>query len=499
MLATPEDRERAKQGHRNNSLQMAKRIAAALENGSALQREGLLQAITEFHLRAGGYAGGGRYTRIGNDTENVQFYDEGAKLMEKALVPLIKSNNLKLRKQAIVAANTVREQTLDSLPLLVLEQLNDGNAEVRNAAQETYRLLPLTVQAQNKQAAIGILKALLASPYPAAQTAGLERLKVFSNEAARAEKLDAAVRDFVLKADRQVAPAALLALAEFPHLASDGELQARVAAALQAKEEALQRAAATLTMNKAEWRAALSIQAALSVMLKSKDNAKQRLILSLVTDATAAQSELGLAALVAAACSDANDQVRAAALSAARRSPSLLKLPAIKTGLAKLMVDGNASLQEQAVAFVQGQGQAYVDGAVAVAKAAANVGKATTTNLDYAFFVQRVMPLLAAKGRDGNACMDCHYNHTVLKLNLPDAAGRWNEAQLRDNFTSALRVVDAAVPENSLLLRKPLGNADVEGTLGAKKVSHGGGPRWTSTDDAAYRTVLEWINGAKGK
>jgi hypothetical protein len=497
LLATPEDREQAKRGHRNNSLQMAKRIAAALESGTPLQREGLLQAITEFHLRAGGYAGGGRYTRIGNDVENVQFYDDGAKLMEKALLPLIASDNLKLSKQAIVAANTVRDQALDSLPLLVLQQLNDGNAEIRNAAQETYRLLPLTVQANNKQVAIGILKALLASPYPAAQTAGLERLKVFSNPDARAEKLDAAVRDFALKAERQVAPAALLALAEFPHLSSDGELQARVTSALQANDEGLQRAAATLAMNKVEWRAAPSIQAALDVLLKTKDAAKRRLVLGLVTDATAAQADLSLPKLVAEACHDANDQVRAAALSAARRAPSLLKNAAVKAGLAKLMVDKNASLQEQAVAFVQGQGDAYLDGAAAIAKATANVGKTATTNLDYNFFVARVMPLLAAKGRDGNACVDCHYNHTVLKLNIPDTFGKWTEAQMRENFTSALRVVDATIPENSLLLRKPVGNAEVEGTIGAKKIPHGGGQRWTGTEDAAYRTVLEWINGAK--
>ncbi|HEX4948407.1 MAG TPA: HEAT repeat domain-containing protein, partial [Blastocatellia bacterium] len=131
LLATPEDREQAKRGHREHSLQMAKRISVALETGNALQREGLLQAITEFHLRAGGYAGGGRYTRIGNDVENVQFYDDGAKLMEKALLPLLASDNLKLRKQAIIAANTVRDQALDSLPLLVLQQLNDGNAGIR--------------------------------------------------------------------------------------------------------------------------------------------------------------------------------------------------------------------------------------------------------------------------------------------------------------------------------------------------------------------------------
>ena len=288
-----------------------------------------------------------------------------------------------------------------------------------------------------------------------------------------------------------------MALAEFPHLASDAELQARVTAALQTNDEGLQRAAANLAMSKAEWRTAPSIQAALTALLNNKDAKQRRLVLGLVTDTTAAQTDLSLPKLVAEACYDANDQVRAAALSAARRAPSLLKNSAVKTGLAKLMVDKNASLQEQAVAFVQGQGDAYLDGAAAVAKATANVGKTSTTNLDYNFFVQRVMPILSAKGRDGNACMDCHYNHTVLKLNISDTAGKWSEAQMRDNFTSALRVVDPMVPENSLILRKPLGNAEVEGTVGAKKIAHGGGQRWSGTEDAAYRTILEWVNGAK--
>ena len=107
------------------------------------------------------------------------------------------------------------------------------------------------------------------------------------------------------------------------------------------------------------------------------------------------------------------------------------------------------------------------------------------------------MPLLATKGADGNACMTCHFNHTILKLNQPGAGGKFTEEQLRDNFTSALRVVNPMIPENSLILRKPLGNADVEGQVGAKKVAHGGGQRWTGTDDAAYKIILDWINGAK--
>ena len=497
LLAQPEDREQAKRGHRENSLQMARRIAHALETGNELQRAGLLQAITEFHLRAGGYAGGGRYTRIGNDVETIQFYDEGAQMMEKALASYLAAKDPATVSRAIIAGYTVRDQQLASLPLQVLQQLTSDDATVRGAAQEVYRLLPLEVRAQNRQAAIGILKSLLASPHAAAQTAALERIKVFSAEEARAERLDAAVRDFVRNADRRVMPAALLALADFPHLSGDDEMVSRVASALGANDEALQRAAAQLAMNRPEWRAPAAIAAALDALLTSGENAKRRLVLGLVTEATAATPELRLPRLLAEACANPNDQVRAAALSAARRAPSLLRDPAVKAGLARLMIDPNPALQEQAVAFYQGQGDAYLDGAQLVARATATVGRAAAARLDYGFFAQRVMPLLAAKGRDGNACVDCHYNHTVLKLNPPDARGRWTDDQLRENFASALRVVDSTIPENSLLLRKPLGNADVEGTVGAKKIPHGGGPRWTGIDDAAYKTVLEWINGGK--
>ena len=38
------------------------------------------------------------------------------------------------------------------------------------------------------------------------------------------------------------------------------------------------------------------------------------------------------------------------------------------------------------------------------------------------------------KGRDGNACVDCHATHALLKLNPPDKTGRFAEAQLRKTW-----------------------------------------------------------------
>ncbi len=120
-----------------------------------------------------------------------------------------------------------------------------------------------------------------------------------------------------------------------------------------------------------------------------------------------------------------------------------------------------------------------------------------TVPLDYGFFVQRVMPVLGAKGPDGAACVYCHATHTIFRLNPPPKQGDYSEAQLRENYRSALKVVDPDNPENSLILRKPLSTAEVEGTLGTGTLAHGGGQRWNGADHPAYKTILDWIRGAK--
>jgi hypothetical protein len=160
---------------------------------------------------------------------------------------------------------------------------------------------------------------------------------------------------------------------------------------------------------------------------------------------------------------------------------------AIRAGLAKLAKDSNQRLQGLAIAIYQGQ-----DGGVAV-----DLRAEADKLLDYGFFVQRVMPLLARQGADGNACVNCHATHTIFRLTPMDGSGHFTEEQLRENYRSALKVVDLASPENSLILRKPTSTSEQEGVVGAKKIAHGGGQRWSGTSDPAYQTVLEWISGAK--
>ncbi|HEU0173689.1 MAG TPA: HEAT repeat domain-containing protein [Blastocatellia bacterium] len=490
-LPQREDRDRSVAAHRALSAQIANVIAIALTSGNELQRDGLLRGLTEFHLRHGGYANAGRYTRIGNDIETIVFYAEGAPAMERALTPLVNSPDAARRERAIVAAYTLRDNALTDLPLAVMRRLNDPEAPVRAASNEFYRSLPLKVVEQNRREAVETLKELLASKYAEAQIAALDSVKTLGADFARSEKFDEEVKNFVLRtgdgADKKTAAAALRALADFPHLADDPRIEQRIASALQSSDAELSRAATQVTLLSPPLRARPAIAAALDASLKTPSAPRRRMILDLINADTPVNDDLRMISLLADSLEDRDEMVRSAALGAVRRVKSLQSNAAIRAGLQKLTRDPNQRLQGLAVAMYQGQ-----DSGVALDLRAEEL-------LDYNFFARRVMPLLAAKGADGNACVNCHTTHTIFKLIEPDKEGRFTEEKLRENYRSALKVVDMANPEYSLIIRKPTGDATQEGLIGSKKTPHGGGMRWNGLNDPATQTVLEWINGAKLK
>ena len=104
----------------------------------------------------------------------------------------------------------------------------------------------------------------------------------------------------------------------------------------------------------------------------------------------------------------------------------------------------------------------------------------TQAKLDEAFFRGYVEPILQKRGKDGYACVHCHATHTLFD-------GTWGTVR---------NVVDAANPENSLILRKPTSSSETEGIAGSTTLAHGGGVRFTR-DSPEYATILEWIKGAK--
>ncbi|MBK7598426.1 MAG: HEAT repeat domain-containing protein [Acidobacteria bacterium] len=479
------DRDTVTAAHRDESRKMAERIARGLETGNELQRDGLLRSLTEFHLRSGGYANAGRYTRIGNDVETVVFYADGAPALERALMPLLESNDPKRRQQALLASYTMRDNNLFNLPVMVMEKLTDQDAGVRSVAEEFYRSLPLTVVEQNRRQAVNVLGQLLSSDFPEAQIAALDRIKNLGDDRGR---FDSQIRSFILNSNSKVAPAAWKSLAEFPQLAGDAEIQAKFAAALQDRNEPLLRAAVDLALRKPGFISMQAVAEAFDTLIRTREASKRKLILNLINAETPAANDSRVTNLIAASLDDRDESVRSAALNAVRRVKSLQSDMTIRDGIAKLMKDPNQRLQALALEIYQGQEH----------NTSLDLAANAERMLDFRFFSEKVMPVLARKGPDGNACVNCHVTHTIFKLVEPDNQGRFTDAQIRENYRYALKVVDLANPENSLILRKPTSDSSVEGIAGAKRTAHGGGIRWpATTGDPAYQTLLEWINGAR--
>jgi hypothetical protein len=99
---------------------------------------------------------------------------------------------------------------------------------------------------------------------------------------------------------------------------------------------------------------------------------------------------------------------------------------------------------------------------------------------DEHMFNTAVRPLFEAKGKDGYACVQCHATHTLFN----------------GSYATALNVINADKPEESLLLRKPVSTAESEGVVGSRTTAHGGGVRW-EVGSPEYNTILNWIRTAK--
>jgi hypothetical protein len=105
----------------------------------------------------------------------------------------------------------------------------------------------------------------------------------------------------------------------------------------------------------------------------------------------------------------------------------------------------------------------------------------TAERPDESYFRGYVQPILEKRGKDGYACVQCHASHAIFDGN---------------SVASALRVVNLDNPEESLILRKPISNAESEGVVGGTTIPHGGGVRFEK-DSPEYNTILNWIRGAK--
>ena len=113
--------------------------------------------------------------------------------------------------------------------------------------------------------------------------------------------------------------------------------------------------------------------------------------------------------------------------------------------------------------------------------------------LDYEFFKARVQPVFLQK-RDGHTrCYVCHAesNNAFRLERLSPGASTWSEEQSRKNFEMASILVNPGDPATSRLLQQPLAPE------GGGNVFHSGGRQFASTNDPAWKTLADWVNGQK--
>ena len=113
--------------------------------------------------------------------------------------------------------------------------------------------------------------------------------------------------------------------------------------------------------------------------------------------------------------------------------------------------------------------------------------------LDYQFFKERVQPIFLQKREGHTRCYVCHAesNNAFRLERLAPGASAWNEEQSRKNFEMASLLVNPGDSTTSRLLQQPLAPE------AGGNVFHSGGRQFASTNDPAWKTLADWVNGHK--
>jgi hypothetical protein len=123
----------------------------------------------------------------------------------------------------------------------------------------------------------------------------------------------------------------------------------------------------------------------------------------------------------------------------------------------------------------------------------ANTAAQVAPKLNYEFFKSRVEPIFLVR-RPGHArCYMCHVqsNNALHLERLSPNARTWTEEQSLRNFQMVSALVNPGDPKTSRLLLHPLAPE------AGGDVFHSGGRQFASKRDRAWRTLVEWVNGAK--
>jgi hypothetical protein len=113
--------------------------------------------------------------------------------------------------------------------------------------------------------------------------------------------------------------------------------------------------------------------------------------------------------------------------------------------------------------------------------------------LDFAFFKSRVEPVFLEKRPGHTRCVVCHAgsNNNLRLERLSPGQSTWSEEQSRKNFEMVSKLVNPGDPDTSRLLLHPLAPE------GGGDVFHSGGRQFADKNDPQWKTIADWVKGAK--
>jgi hypothetical protein len=113
--------------------------------------------------------------------------------------------------------------------------------------------------------------------------------------------------------------------------------------------------------------------------------------------------------------------------------------------------------------------------------------------LDFAFFKSRVEPVFLEKRPGHTRCVVCHAgsNNNLRLERLSPGQSTWSEEQSRKNFEMVSKLVNPGDPDTSRLLLHPLAPE------GGGDIFHSGGRQFADKNDPQWKTIADWVNGAK--
>jgi hypothetical protein len=563
-----EDKDRINAGYEAVARDQAQVLAKVLRNGTALGREGILNALWDFHIRhyalpdlkadtvsiglpavltkyvtgvpdlhRPGYeyspyreAIDFKYdvhnsffqTRIGNDSDLIHFFKSSGPELEDALLACLNGADDTMKIEVLKAGSTLSAAGDARFTLAALDLSEDLNSDVRQTVRYVYEggqrgVLNLDPAAAPDPRLVGKVVEILNHGNPDSQAVVLPLLAALPQNSAW-EKQASVKQALELKLEEEPRPnnyaQVLAAASSFSSLMQEPKMQQQVLGDLDYFFPDVQRAALRICFEHLlnDPQSEKAVQAAFAKMNPSA----VRSLIDLADNPQFLKKRLGVSGgavsqdqdflngrtalklkepleypvvvdTIMASLSSPDANLSAAALDTLRKVKGIEQRPDFRAAMNKLQTSTNPRLKLIASRVTQGKD---------LSEALRDVQPGSV--LDFRYFVAKVEPILAKPGADGKACVFCHASHVIFKLEPPNTAGVFSDQDSKENYKYAMRVVDVAAPNKSLILIKPTRPTDSAGDVGDYLATHNGGQRWHGNESSdQYRTVLEWIRGGR--